>query len=227
MRPVNRGLPPVTNEGDPVELRDYQQAAPHLRERLGWYCSFCERMVPVSLAVEHVLPKSLYPERRLDWDNFLLACANCNSTKGDKDTGQQTCFWPDRANTFRAFRYEKGRVLAHPDRSSEDQQCAKRTLELFGLDKITGTSRDRRWIDRQRAWDLAERSLMQLKSRDTAAFRELVVDNAKEQGHWSCWYTVFAEDEDMLNRLLRAFPGTDAACFDSRRRPVRRPGGVI
>jgi hypothetical protein len=41
-----------------------------------------------SLAVEHVLPKKpegvteIIKSRELDWENFLLACTNCNSTKG-------------------------------------------------------------------------------------------------------------------------------------------------
>jgi uncharacterized protein (TIGR02646 family) len=227
MRPVDRGIHPRDQDDQPVMFGEYSQAAPYLKDRLGRYCSFCERKLPVSLAVEHVLPKSRHPDKRLDWHNFLLACANCNSTKGDQDIDLSDYFWPDRDNTFRAFRYFKGLITTNPDLIPESQECAKRTLGVFGLDKNTCTSRDHRWLDRQEAWAIAERSLTLLKRQDTPDFRDYIVQNARAHGHWSCWFTVFAEDEDMLRRLSMAFPGTDSPCFDDRMKPLLRPGGRI
>lgn len=46
--------------------------APSLEE-----CCYCERNEGND--DEHIFPKSAYPERAFDWDNFLLACQNCNS----------------------------------------------------------------------------------------------------------------------------------------------------
>lgn len=39
--------------------------------------------------------------------------------------------------------------------------------------------------------------------------------------------TVFRNDPDMRNRLIRAFPGTATNCFDPQGAPVPRPGGQI
>lgn len=55
MRPVERGDAPRI-------YRRYGDAIGDLEERLGTYCSYCERRLPVSLAVEHVVPKSLVPK---------------------------------------------------------------------------------------------------------------------------------------------------------------------
>jgi uncharacterized protein (TIGR02646 family) len=42
-------------------------------------CCYCEDSVGVQ--VEHIWPKSLYPEKTFDWLNLLLACGRCNNTK--------------------------------------------------------------------------------------------------------------------------------------------------
>lgn len=46
----------------------------------GRRCAYCED----SLAdeVEHIWPKSLYPELVFDWRNYLYACGTCNRKKG-------------------------------------------------------------------------------------------------------------------------------------------------
>lgn len=77
MRPVERGPAPRT-------YTKYGDAIGDLEERLGIYCSYCERRLPISLAIEHVVPKDLHPELEVEWTNFLLACSNCNSVKGNK-----------------------------------------------------------------------------------------------------------------------------------------------
>lgn len=61
MRPVERGSAPQA-------YTKYEDAIGDLEERLGIYCSYCERRLPVSLAVEHVVPKTLTSgiNRRVD-----------------------------------------------------------------------------------------------------------------------------------------------------------------
>lgn len=48
-------------------------------------CIYCEAFVDdVSYsAVEHIRPKSVFPELVLDWTNLGLACQRCNTNKGD------------------------------------------------------------------------------------------------------------------------------------------------
>lgn len=99
MRPVDRGDSP--NNGD---FENYRDAYIPLLARLGPYCSYCERRIQTNLAVEHIQPKAdyLYPELEGRWENYLLACVNCNSTKGDKDVRPENFYLPDRDNTLAA-----------------------------------------------------------------------------------------------------------------------------
>lgn len=46
----------------------------------GWRCSYCEDSLGTD--IEHIWPKSLYPECVFDWMNFLLVCKHCNGRKG-------------------------------------------------------------------------------------------------------------------------------------------------
>jgi uncharacterized protein (TIGR02646 family) len=102
MRPIRRGSSPIA-----ADYQDYKKAQPDLVARLGLYCSFCERRIPTNMAVEHIQPKGLAAYAHLigRWDNFLLACVNCNSTKKDKDVNLANVLLPDRDNTFAALRY--------------------------------------------------------------------------------------------------------------------------
>jgi uncharacterized protein (TIGR02646 family) len=40
-------------------------------------CNYCENSEATH--VEHIFPKSLFPERTFQWDNYLLSCGTCNS----------------------------------------------------------------------------------------------------------------------------------------------------
>ena len=45
-------------------------------------CNYCEDSAGDE--VEHIKPKSLYPERVFVWDNYLLSCGPCNHSKGSR-----------------------------------------------------------------------------------------------------------------------------------------------
>jgi uncharacterized protein (TIGR02646 family) len=50
-------------------------------------CCYCENKIPLKghlKAVEHFKQKSVFKELTNDWDNLLLACAQCNGKKSDK-----------------------------------------------------------------------------------------------------------------------------------------------
>jgi uncharacterized protein (TIGR02646 family) len=63
---------------------------PQIRETLlqetAGKCAYCEGdILAVSFGdVEHILPKSRFPEMVLTWTNLTLACSRCNSSKGSK-----------------------------------------------------------------------------------------------------------------------------------------------
>ena len=230
MRPVHRGPAPA------VPFLNYRDAAEPLMAALGDYCSYCERQIPTHMAVEHIQPKSLVPALLLAWANFLLACGNCNSSKGSKPIVLADYFWPDTDNTLRAFEYKNG-GLVEPAAGLAVATLPKvrATLDLLGLDKYPGnpdpdkepTSADLRWQHRRQLWDCAERSKARILANNSIELREQVVESAALRGHFGIWYTVVGFDQDMRQRLVAAFRGTSANCFDGAGLPVLRPGGAI
>lgn len=233
MRPIDRGMCPKDITGNIKKFSKYQDARGDLIDKLGEYCSYCEMQLDASLAVEHVQPKSnpTSSHLALEWENFLLACTNCNSIKGDKNIQLSEYYWADRDNTARAFEYLKGGIVrVSQNLTTSEQKCAQKTLELTGLNRIPNpdpTVSDRRWSNRRDAWEMAERSLYHLKKHDTLAMRAQIVLTAQAKGFWSVWMTVFKNDQDMLDRFIKAFPGTCLLSFDSQGKPIPRPGGCL
>jgi uncharacterized protein (TIGR02646 family) len=191
MRPVERGL-------NKKAFKRYQEARGDLIARLGQYCSYCEMKLPSSLHVEHVQPKSHSPALCCQWDNLLLACVNCNSSKGDKEIQVKNCLWPDRDNTFLAFIYNEGGIISvNPGLSKEQRKCAQNILNIIGLQKHPGNNierTDRRWNNRKEVWDMAYFALKRLNKMDTEEMREQIVETAYHSGFWSTWMTVFKKE---------------------------------
>lgn len=222
MRPVRRNASPQINDFD-----DYRKALPFLTSRLGSYCSYCERKIVSQLAVEHIQPKGLAPYVHLigRWDNFLLACVNCNSTKGDKDVSLVNVLLPDRDNTFLALTYEQnGTVRPSAGVPAPVQAAAAGTLALVGLDKSVLQVHDEngklvaidRVSQRMEAWLLALDARSDVDSNPgNTAVRRQVARLATEKGFFSIWMAAFDGDLDMRNRLIDTFAGTrGSACFD-------------
>lgn len=222
MRPVRRGASPFS-----TVLGDYEEAKPHLVARMGRYCSYCERPIHTMLAVEHIQPKSVPAYRNLigSWENFLLACANCNSCKKDRNVVLANLLLPDRDNTFAAFCYSAdGNVIPAPHLSATVAPMASKTLEVTGLDKKIHTTQDEngkqvaldRISQRMEAWATAEESRTDIVADPSnGTVRRCVIKLAEAIGFFSIWMTVFAADSEMRNRLIDAFAGTrGSGCFD-------------
>ena len=227
MRPVDKGEAPTN-------YTRCQDAGPDLQARLGTYCSYCERQIETYLAVEHMQPKERCPSLRNEWHNFLLACVNCNSSKGNKCVALRDYFWPDRDNTLCAFNYRSGGIVEpSPTLRAVLRLRANDTLVLLGLDKVPGnpqrepTNSDKRWLRRKEIWQLAERCRQRLQTNNSPEVRELIVETAAARGMFSIWWSVFDGDVDMRRRLRDAFPGTDRASFDADENLVPRAGGQL
>lgn len=230
MRPVTRGDAPRT-------YRNYGDAIGDLENRLGIYCSYCERRLPVSLAVEHVSPKSLDPALELDWSNFLLGCTNCNSVKGDTPTSHDGFLWPDRDNTLQAFKYSEGGFVELADGlSGATLLMAKALMDIVGLDrhKARGwprpAGRDKRWEQREATWKLATTWKLRIADFSDNGRQHalpLIRDLAAGYGFFSVWMSVFSDDPAICAVLITAFPGTASDCFDSNAKPITRPAGRI
>ncbi|WP_255417759.1 HNH endonuclease [Luteibacter sp. OK325] len=196
---------------------------------MGPYCSFCERKMPTSLAVEHIQAKGLAQYANLigTWENFLLACVNCNSTKGTKDVVLNALFLPDRDNTFHALAYHAdGSITASAHAQAAGfEPMVDATLALTGLDKAAVNTADHqgvlialdRILQRAEAWAAADIARANVAANpDSDAMRSMVVQLATATGFFSVWLTIFSGDSDMVLRLIRAFPGTEASgCFEA------------
>jgi uncharacterized protein (TIGR02646 family) len=228
VRPVVRGPAPVDETGQAVEFDDYRDAQEHLLECLGGYCSYCGMRLDSMVHVEHVRPKSLYEHLRLAWDNFLLACVHCNSSKSDEDVVLEKYSWPDSDNPMVLLEYGPGAMVRpRPGLVSADHARAAQTLELVGLDRIPGsekppTAKDRRWRMRDQAWEKSQRALDRLRNKDTPELREQIIESAIYDGYWAVWYAAFADDSDLRWRLIRALRGTCQTCWDDSGAPLTR-----
>lgn len=212
MRPVDKGAHPLDADGKPVVFATYGDAAPYLRERLGRFCSYCERKIPVNLAVEHVVPKSQKPALEKEWGNFLLACTNCNSQKRDKPVEPADYLWPDTDDTLAAFTYEpSGAIKVAAGLHPSQQPKAQALLSLVGLDlpPEQATAADYRHKDRLEQWGKARVALDMLarapdytRDKTRAAIVTLATDG------YSVWATVFRGDPATLAALAKKYPGT-------------------
>jgi hypothetical protein len=218
MRPVSRGLSPSAED-----FRHYETAFPYLISRLGPYCSYCERKIPTNLAVEHILPKSRHIALIGRWDNFLLACVNCNSTKGNQQVFLEEILLPDRDNTNAAFEYSENGLVRpklglHPDIEKMASALLTLTgqnnsifvptdpnLQLVALDRVK---------QRRQAWLMALDILEDLRRDRSAALLRALYKLALETGFFSIWMTVFSADSEIRRGLVSAFAGTAADCFD-------------
>lgn len=228
MRPVTRGAAPRTYTA-------YGQALDDLVTRLGSYCSYCERRLPTSLAVEHVVPKSLTPELETVWENFLLGCTNCNSVKLAQPTNKRDFLWPDLDNTLAAYTYAAGGFIeVTAGLTATLKRKATKLLVLVGLDRHEASGhprpapRDKRWQQRDEVWNaalLCRDRLARLGNSQDA--RDLVIEAAVAYGFFSVWMTVFAADSPIRQMLIQRFIGTAADCFDAAFNHQPRPGGRL
>lgn len=215
MRPITRGLAPK-------KYSKYQDAIGDLEDSFGCYCSYCERRFPALLAVEHVSPKSTDAARETDWTNFLLGCVNCNSVKSDTLTNDQDFLWPDKDNTLNALKYSTG-GLVEPSPTLDPLIASKANalIDLVGLDRHPGqplakrpTDRDKRYLEREQKWALAQLMRDRLRLMNNEAFRDTVVSLATQSGFFSIWMAAFEDDQDMRRRLVEAHAGTARDCFE-------------
>ncbi|MDB5310310.1 MAG: endonuclease [Gemmataceae bacterium] len=220
MRPVFRDASPLA--GDYEEYRD---SFPDLVGRIGAYCSYCERRIATNLAVEHIQPKSLpaYTHLKGRWDNFLLGCVNCNSTKKDKDVVLDKVLLPDRDNTAAVFDYTMdGTISVRVGLPDATRAMAAAVLALVGLDRRASAVIDNngrlvaidRVAQRMEAWLTAQSSRDDLLANPTEAFRRQVARTARECGFFSIWMAAFADDIAVRRLLIAEFGGTAADCFD-------------
>ena len=211
MRRVERGPRPLDDGNNPKRHHPYNEAKSDLLERIGGYCSYCER--PGELHVEHVVPRHHRQDLAEEWTNFLLGCANCNGIKGHRNDSRSGYLWPDQDDTEAAFEYlPDGIVQVRPDLSERDRVQATNLFNLVGLGRRPAANpraSDLRWRKRREAWGQAVEARETLRRADDGdGVLELVVRLAAAVGFWSVWMTVFADLPRVRELLRDRFPGT-------------------
>jgi uncharacterized protein (TIGR02646 family) len=220
MRPLFRGASPQAGD-----YSNYRDAFRELASRIGMFCSYCERRIVTQLAVEHIQPKGLsaYEHLKGRWENFLLGCVNCNSTKGDQDVVLNNLLLPDRDNTAAAYTYTMdGKIAVRTSLTAAQQDMAKRTLTLTGLDRRISEVFDSngrlvaidRIAQRMEIWLIAQESKSDLLLKPTDGFRRQIARTATGHGFFSIWMTVFEDDLAVRKLLIQEFTGTAADCYD-------------
>lgn len=219
MRPVDKMQAPV-----PGAFNHHNDARGELVARLGRFCSYCERMVPSAIHVEHIRPKSLNPPAVADtWANYLLSCANCNSCKLAKNIALADVLLPDRDNTFKAFDMDgDGALRVHPGVVGLAALQAQATLDLFQLGSRVRDLRDLngnliaddRIDDRLNALAQGLVAWITWFENPTAAQMNGIVDSALSTGYFSMWMHAFEDVPTIRQEFIKAFTGTDAGCFD-------------
>jgi uncharacterized protein (TIGR02646 family) len=227
LRPVNK----LPCQGD---FSPWGTAQKPLKEKIGEYCSYCERWIASAIHVEHKKPKNQFDLEKFKWLNFLLACPNCNSSRPKTIGALADTLWPDDDNTFRAFQYDSdGRVSPVITGVAVIDDKIMATWMMFKLNahpdttggRVLPTDKDDRWLHREQTWAKAMRRRNDLAGNDTPVERGKIVEYAIERGMFSVWMTVFSSDIDMKIRLIAAFLGTDLTSFDANGDCVPRPAG--
>ena len=210
MRSLNKGAHPQSSDGTLVNFARHKDAAPYLIDKIGKFCSYCERHIPSNLAVEHVVAKLHAPQLERDWNNLLLACGNCNSHKGTKTQQRTDSLWPDEDDTFNAFVYSAtGSITVSEHLDDVQKSRAFMLLKTTGLDKTLDktSSADDRAKDRRERWEkalVAKRLLAQNQSITSAQqLLSLMVTDS-----YSVWMAVFQDAPDFHAAIQNKFPGT-------------------
>lgn len=217
MRPVKKAI-------SLKRYKEYQDAQQDLIQKLGEYCSYCERWIASAIHVEHKLPKEEYPTHKNSWGNFLLSCPNCNSAKGHGQITLDDYLWPDKDDTFSAFVYDgEGRVYPNPNVTDTGMiQKIKNAWKLSGLNKHFDisfpemekpTNKDNRWLHRREEWQKADRAKRNLDLNNTLEAKANIIDLAKARGMFSIWMTVFKDNSEVRKLIIEAFPSTNTEVF--------------
>ncbi|MBP6812854.1 MAG: hypothetical protein KA138_15100 [Saprospiraceae bacterium] len=199
--------------------------------------------------VEHIVPKNPMPGQPagdpLAWENMLLACVACNGpdAKGNKPYNPNDYYTPVHHNTLLAFSVEihpnepdAAIVVPHLNLSPAQKAKAEETIDLFKWQAIDRRPKvvDLRWKKRREAIEAVKAAtwLYDKSKVDNAIIAaEKVAVYAKSVGFFMLWFTAFAGEPTVIEKLLdnNIIPGTAQNCFDRTNGfcPIpRNPGSI-
>lgn len=239
MRPVVKSTKNNAH-GIPQEYIPWGNAKKDLIEEIGSYCSYCEKKVNrSSIHVEHICGKKvknqagqlIYDNLKYQWNNFLLACCNCNSVKGNKDIASTNPFLPHLNNLVHFIEVRNTGLIAIKNGvTGNNLNRTKAFINLVGLDRepshVDYSDGDDRWEERLEAVDLAKRYFDKYNSTPRKTDVETIIKLAREKGFFSVWYYQFlGTNNDIVEALINGlamngntiipFKGTHANSFQA------------
>jgi uncharacterized protein (TIGR02646 family) len=123
------------------------------------HCSYCDAC-PIDgtgeETIDHFRPKGRpeFYELVCEWSNLFLACSACNNAK--QNQWDEALLRPDDPDfgfeRYFEYHHDSGRLLPSTTASPEDQERARRTIEIFDLNRRGACSNRRRtveWIKRR------------------------------------------------------------------------------
>ncbi|MBC7884509.1 MAG: HNH endonuclease [Saprospiraceae bacterium] len=118
-------------------------------------CNYCEQSEAND--IEHIYPKSFFPSRTFEWENYILACKQCNSAlkldkffviqptgdvleliRGLEPTFQEGAFINPRTeppNNFLILNMQSFKFDMLPGLPKKEQSKAEKTLEILAINQ--------------------------------------------------------------------------------------------
>ncbi len=95
-------------------------------------CMYCERNEATD--IEHLRPRSKYPQATFVWENYLLACSTCNS-KFKRDEYHEGFMDPSSRGYDLWARWLFDPRTGHYSASAVSDEGAAKTIEILGFDR--------------------------------------------------------------------------------------------
>jgi uncharacterized protein (TIGR02646 family) len=118
------------------------------------HCSYCDGY-PIDgtgeETIDHFRPKGRpeFHELVCEWTNLFLACSACNNAK--QDQWDEALLRPDdpdfRFERYFEYHHESGRLQPSAAASPDDQARARRTIEIFDLNRRGACANRRRTVE--------------------------------------------------------------------------------
>ncbi|PKG37126.1 HNH endonuclease [Psychromonas sp. Urea-02u-13] len=98
-------------------------------------CAYCESKPEETghVAIEHFIPKSLYPKETFNWENYLPACGVCNESKHNHDVLLEPIINPYDIEPNTVLKFKNFRLVPV---SENMKKLADTTIEVCGLNTI-------------------------------------------------------------------------------------------
>lgn len=175
---------------DQVKYR-YKKLKDYLSEDTHDKCMYCESKIShISYKrVEHIHPKSEYPEGALCWRNLGIACERCNTEKGDYSSVEDPLVNPYQDNPDAHFIFDSTQLFPRFDGGKGE--TTEQVLDLNAGSLV---------LKRKEKVEQVVRLVRASKEAESKALAEVILERAEGHGDPEEEYSRFCEAA--FNRLM-------------------------